>query len=580
MFELSPEKRRVVETEGHILILGGPGSGKTTIALIKADSAIGRVAIGKHQRVLFLSFARATVARVREAADECVTAANLRSIEISTYHGFAWKLLRSHGYLINGRTTPRLISPPDASARLAGIGDATARKTEIRRMFQEEGVLHFDLFAQLAGDLLHSSATLRRIVSAAYPIIILDEFQDTDAAEWRMIRALGTSSCLIALADPDQRIYEFRGADPLRIDAFITTYSPAQFDFGLENNRSGGTDIVSFGNDLIAGANIGKTYSDVEVASYRVLKAASSHIDLKLTVLQTVTRLHAAQPSDWSLAILVPTNQLMMDVSDYLTITHKLKSGRSLAAVSHTVAFDSAGPSLAAAVIASTLEGGTDVSEVTKRILLLLREHIRGRKGGDTPGQQQLELAKFLTQYVATGKMRGSARKALIDDCLRIAAQTVAYKFVGDPGDDWIAVRKLFEESACEALATIARDAKYLRLLHKGSALRSRLNALWRSKGSYLGATSAVRDALLQEHLFSGAKDWKGVHVMTIHKSKGKEFDEVIIYEGRYQHRIVNENASVERVTQARRNLRVAVTRAKKRTTILTPHGNGRCLLL
>jgi DNA helicase-2/ATP-dependent DNA helicase PcrA len=579
MFELSPEKRRVVETDGHILILGGPGSGKTTIALIKADSAIGKGAIGKHQRVLFLSFARATVARVREAADDCVTGANVRSIEISTYHGFAWKLLRSHGYLMNGRTMPHLISPPDANARLAGVGDATARKTEIRRMFQEEGVLHFDLFAQLGGDLLHSSAALRRIVSGAYPIIILDEFQDTDAAEWRMIQMLGISSCLIALADPDQRIYEFRGADPLRIDAFITTYHPTQFDFGLENNRSSGTDIVSFGNDLITGANKGKTYNDVEVISFRVLKAASNHVDLKLAVLQTVARLHTAQPSDWALAILVPTNQLMMDVSDYLTITHKLKNGGKLSAVSHTVAFDSAGPSLAAAVIAGALEGGTDISEVTSRVLLLLREHIRGRKG-DAPGQQQLELAKFLSQYVATGKVRGSARKALVDDCLRIGTQVVAHRFSGDPEKDWLAVRKLFEESACEPLASIARDAKYLRFLHKGSALRSRLNARWQSSGSYAGATTAVRDALLQEHLFSGAKDWKGVHVMTIHKSKGKEFDEVIIYEGRYQHRIVNENASAERITQARRNLRVAVTRAKRRTTILTPHGNGRCLLL
>jgi ATP-dependent exoDNAse (exonuclease V) beta subunit len=35
--------------------------------------------------------------------------------------------------------------------------------------------------------------------------------------------------------------------------------------------------------------------------------------------------------------------------------------------------------------------------------------------------------------------------------------------------------------------------------------------------------------ALLQEHFAIGAKDWKGVHVMTIHKSKGKEFDQVIV---------------------------------------------------
>ena len=45
-----------------------------------------------------------------------------------------------------------------------------------------------------------------------YPVIILDEFQDTSADEWQLIQLLGTNSELIALADPEQRIYDFRGA--------------------------------------------------------------------------------------------------------------------------------------------------------------------------------------------------------------------------------------------------------------------------------------------------------------------------------------------------------------------------------
>jgi DNA helicase II / ATP-dependent DNA helicase PcrA len=580
VFELSEEKQRVLVTNGHILILGGPGSGKTTIALLKAKTAVESKVIAAHQRVLFLSFARATVARVRELAGDLVPVDHLRFIDINTYHGFTWNLLRSHGYLLNGKSMPSLLSPPDASARFAGIDGAAARRQEMRRLFKDDGILHFDLFAELAGDLLIASRKLQTIVSRAFPIIILDEFQDTNAEEWRMIQALGNTSHLIALADPDQRIYEFRGADPLRIGAFSTKYQPTQFDFGLENNRSNGTDIVAFGNDLIGGTNRGKTYSDVEIVPYRVLKAPSMHLDLKLRVLQTIARLHKSRPNDWSLAILVPTNQLMMDVSDYFGITHKLKGGGSLAAVSHNVAFDSAGPSLAATVIAGALEGGSDVSVIAKRILLLLREHIRGRKGGSSPGQQQMDLANFLGQYVETGKFRGSARKALIDDTIRIATEVSEHKLSGDPSEDWIATRNLFAKSNCESLQTVALDAKYLRLLHKGSALRSRLNTLWRQNGNYRGAITAVRDALLQEHLFSSAKDWKGVHVMTIHKSKGKEFDEVIVYEGRYQHRILAENANAERTTQARRNLRVAVSRARRRTTVLTPKGSGRCPLL
>ena len=58
---------------------------------------------------------------------------------------------------------------------------------------------------------------------------------------------------------------------------------------------------------------------------------------------------------------------------------------------------------------------------------------------------------------------------------------------------------------------------------------------------------------------------------MNIHKSKGKEFDEVVIYEGSHQGRIIRTAASEKDVAQSRLALRVAVTRAMKHTTILTP---------
>jgi DNA helicase-2/ATP-dependent DNA helicase PcrA len=66
---------------------------------------------------------------------------------------------------------------------------------------------------------------------------------------------------------------------------------------------------------------------------------------------------------------------------------------------------------------------------------------------------------------------------------------------------------------------------------------------------------------------------------MTIHKSKGKEFDEVIIYEGSHQGRIIRMNATQRDVAQARLTLRVAVARAMKRSTILTP-SNDVCAFL
>jgi DNA helicase II / ATP-dependent DNA helicase PcrA len=132
-------------------------------------------------------------------------------------------------------------------------------------------------------------------------------------------------------------------------------------------------------------------------------------------------------------------------------------------------------------------------------------------------------------------------------------------------------VRGLLERSTVDCIRNAASDARYFRLLHKGAALNSKLGELWRSNGNYRGAETSIRDALLQDHFSASTKMWTGIHVMTIHKAKGKQFDEVIIYEGSYQGRIIRVNATDREIAQARLALRVAVTRAMRRVTILTP---------
>lgn len=146
----------------------------------------------------------------------------------------------------------------------------------------------------------------------------------------------------------------------------------------------------------------------------------------------------------------------------------------------------------------------------------------------------------------------------------------------GDPEFDWLQVRKKLLESNAECLQQMGNDARYLRLLHKGSFLRTTLNRLWRDHGEYAGASEAVANALLYENFELSVAPAFGVHVMTIHKSKGKEFDEVIIYEGLHRGRLLQKNGDPDK---ARLMLRVAVTRAKQRVTILTPRENKSLLL-
>ena len=355
MFELSAEKQKVIDAMGHVLVMGGPGSGKTTIALLKAQHIINSGVLRREQKILFLSFARATISRVQQHARSMLGTLNMANLEIATYHSFVWSILKSHGYLLTGQRV-RLLPPHEATVRLSGIKNDEKVK-EKERLFADESLLHFDLFAPKCAEIFKRSQTLLKIISSAYPVIILDEFQDTNAAEWDFISLLGANSTVIALADPEQRIYDFKGADPKRIGQFIAAFRPQEFDFGTENNRSNGTDILEYGNDLLTGQNKGKAYANVKVYTYQPIKGNNQLIKLKGHVLN---RLKANMDTpEWSLAILTPSNELMITISDFLGRRQRMSDGRILPQVHHEVAVETAGPILAAILIAKLLDEGS-----------------------------------------------------------------------------------------------------------------------------------------------------------------------------------------------------------------------------
>lgn len=562
----SPQKLAFLACTGHALALGGPGAGKTHVALVKAQQLVASGTLKPGQKVLFLSFARPTVARIVEKATELISPEELKHLEINTYHGFAWSILRSHGYLLNTAKPITLLPPPEAAAHFADV-DAVAREPEMLRLFEEEGRLHFDLFARLVAQLFQRSVRLASIYCDAYPMVILDEFQDTNAEEWALIRQMGRRSRLIALGDPEQRIYEFRGADHRRLGEFVEAYQPGSFDFSGENHRSNGTDITVFGNDLLTDRNRSKEYEHVKIVRYGFRRNQSPHFRAKAEVLAALRRLRN-EPNN-SVAVLVPSKLLMLQFSQYLS-----SDLDGLPALRHDVAMDAESPSLAANVIAVLLGGGS-AAALASRLVATLHTHIRGRGGNKAPAQAEMDLAGAIDTYMSTGKIRGKNRELVVKECQRIAAERANLRLSGNPEADWTAVRELIAASTAPQVARVAEDARFLRLLHRGSALRTSLSEMWRTQGDYVGAEAALSEALLQEHFVAAQKEWRGLHVMTIHKAKGKEFDEVVIYEGTYTGRIVAANADARRIAQSRLALRVAVTRAIRRTTIVTPQRDG-----
>ena len=121
-FDICDQRRAILEGSGHMLVLGGPGSGKTTIALLKARRTVLE-RLKPEQSVLFLSFSYAAIRRILESAGNVLTTEIERQVEIKTYHSFAWEILRSHGYLLSSQRQLAIIAAQDAAVIHAGLED-------------------------------------------------------------------------------------------------------------------------------------------------------------------------------------------------------------------------------------------------------------------------------------------------------------------------------------------------------------------------------------------------------------------------------------------------------------------------
>lgn len=565
--ELCDERRRLLATGGHILVRGGAGSGKTTISLAKAAADIEAGAIGPNAKVLFLSFARATVARVAESATATLPEALTKHIEISTYHGFAWSILRSHAYLLCETQGVSLLLPAEVRAALAGLTGA-ARTTRLHELFIREGRISFDLFTPLATQILQLAPTLARAYASAYPLIIVDEFQDTNLDEWHFIEQLGRHSRLIALGDPKQRIYDFKGADPRRFDDLIAAFGPTQFHFQGENKRSAGTQITDFAEDLIDGTFRAETYTGIAVSRY----TGKSLRPLKEAVLTSVQRLRR-RGGEWSLAVLVPSNALAVMVFDYMG-----RAEHGLPRYPIDILVSAEGPMLAAQLVALLLEPRTPAANLGAQMLDALANFELGRTetaSGSAIGNATRYRA-LATEVRASGEAAlgrlviGRAIQSLL---ARLAATTLT----GDPMPDWRAIRRLFDESERTELQAVGRDARHMRLLRRGAQIESRLAEAWRTNGCYRAARELLAAAVLEDQFTATTRPHLGVTVMTIHKAKGKEFDEVIVFENEFHRFLSRAGAEAER--SARFNLHVAVTRAKVAARIMTPISRPSTLL-
>ncbi|WP_260477849.1 ATP-dependent DNA helicase [Nonomuraea sp. WAC 01424] len=268
---LDEHQRAVVEhRSGPLLVLAGPGTGKTTTIVESVVERIERRGVDP-ERVLILTFSRKAAEELRQRVTGRLRRTT-RSPLALTFHSYAYALLRRESVL-EGKAPPRLLTGPEQlleirrllhgelehggldwpqslrealktrgfaeevrdflsraaergldGERLIALGRRHGRSDWIATgRFYERYQDRFDLdpeetydYAELIGaaSALLTRPEVRERERAAHDVVFVDEYQDTDPAqEYLLTQLAGDGRDLVAVGDPDQSIYGFRGAD-------------------------------------------------------------------------------------------------------------------------------------------------------------------------------------------------------------------------------------------------------------------------------------------------------------------------------------------------------------------------------
>lgn len=559
-FDLCEKRHAILGSDGHMLVIGGPGSGKTTIALLKARRCVLH-RLTPEQSVLFLSFSNSAIRRILESAGGILSPDIAKHVEIKTYHSFAWDILKSHGYLISNQRRLKIISAQDAAVRSAGLDD-DAWAAEQDRLFVEDGLVTYDQFAPRAAEILQRSTAARACFNAAHPLILVDEFQDTDEDQWALVRALSGGSDIIALGDKEQRIYGWRdGVSETRLDEFGDALGAAAFDFENENNRSAATGIAGYARSLLSPEVEQELPEDILVKKsqpsmfpvamrfslYRAWKEASEragHADIKIAV--------AARSK--------PMVRMISDsFAKPITIQNKMHKP-----IAHDVMFDQLQIVLAARVLANIM-GSTGLPRAERLSQSLQRIADMHRAANNATNIKKSDSLNKWAARCAEEKPPTTKCVEALSSVFDVLDET---GFSGSPTEDWVTVRHALESAEADELKKTADHARYLRLLRRGSLIEEQLANLWRTGGNYENAEAALEQAILQDQLLDSRTESASISVMNMHQLKGREYDAVVLVED--QHRTFRGRESQPPYMETRRLLQVSLTRAKHFVVILS----------
>ncbi|MDR0346645.1 MAG: UvrD-helicase domain-containing protein, partial [Nocardiopsaceae bacterium] len=221
---LDPDQRAAAAAPGPLMIIAGPGTGKTRTLAYRIAAAVTEQGV-RPDRCLAITFTRRAAQELagRVAA---LLPRRRRQPVITTFHGLGLLILRecharaglSAGFGVAGEEAVRAVAAEvagseRAGARLLAAGDPQQREL-LRAALAGRDLVDFDGLLELPVELLRDDPVLAERHRQRWQQICVDEYQDVDARQYELLRLLaGNGRGLTAIGDPDQAIYGFRGAD-------------------------------------------------------------------------------------------------------------------------------------------------------------------------------------------------------------------------------------------------------------------------------------------------------------------------------------------------------------------------------
>ena len=252
------QRRAVTHGAGPLLILAGPGTGKTRTLTARIAYLVQAQAVESGQ-ILAVTFTNKAAQEMKNRLQSQLTAGQIADLHLSTFHSLGLSILKTEAKRFGRNERFSLIDENEQQEvirSLPGVGPGRAssvreqisalkrslrtpeeiRDPEKQERFQlyERTLLEKNLFD--LDDLIHKIVALftthTRVLSQyreRFQWILVDEYQDINMAQYRLIRQLapGKLPNLFAIGDPNQAIYGFRGADVGFINRFLTDYPAA-----------------------------------------------------------------------------------------------------------------------------------------------------------------------------------------------------------------------------------------------------------------------------------------------------------------------------------------------------------------